>query len=110
MDAAAFLMVHEEQYTTGGSTSSHKTEVLFSEKQERAMLEMVSQRTGRPVDYYMKRTKNASWYIGAAEALAEGLVDEIVGVPKFKPAPARPEKIPRKRTVKPSVHLLENDA
>lgn len=107
MDSTAFLMVHEEQYSTAGSTSSHKSEVQFSEKQERAMLLIVSQRTGKPVDYYMKRTKNANWYIGAEEALAEGLIDEVIGVPGFKPGPQPIEKPKRTRKAPVKVYTAE---
>lgn len=96
-EPVAFIMMHEEQYGSEGSTSANLTEAQYSKRQVASFLRVVAERTGKSVEFYQRKIKNANWYLSAEEALAEGLIDEIIAIPGFKPvAVAKPKR--RRRT------------
>lgn len=98
MEPTAFLMIHEENFASEGSTSKHKTETEFSEHENRLLLEALSSRTGKPVSYYVGKTRNRDWYVSPEEAVAEGMIDEIMvraPLPKVSVAPPAP-RAPRR--------------
>jgi ATP-dependent protease ClpP protease subunit len=95
-EPVAFIMLHEEQYGSEGSTSANLTEAQYSKRQVASFLRVVSERTGKSVEFYQRKIKNANWYLSADEALAEGLLDEIIAIPAFKPVSVSPAK-PRRR-------------
>jgi ATP-dependent protease ClpP protease subunit len=82
------LMLHEEQAEFEGSSSSRLRDAEAAKKAERLVFEQIAARTGRPVKYYVDKTDGKDWYLTAPEALAEGLVDEILGVPSLPKSPA----------------------
>lgn len=99
MEPTSYLMMHEEQYGYEGSTSDQEQETKFSRGQEQLMLERLSERTGRPTKFYKDKIAHKNWYIGPKEALAEGLIDEVVSVPPFTLTPAQ-TVVPAKRSRK----------
>lgn len=102
MEPTAYLMTHEEQYGYEGGTSEQETETKFSRGQELLMLERLAARTGRTVKYYRDKIAHKNWYIGPAEALSEGLIDEVVTVPAFAQTPANPVPARKTRKVAPA--------
>jgi len=101
-EATAGLMCHEEQFSLDKASSSgdHLREGRFSKKIERAQFQLFSRRTGKPVSYYEKMTAQ-EWYMTAQEALAEGLIDEIINLPELPTSIVEPPK--PKRVRKPRV-------
>lgn len=97
MEPTAYLMTHEEQYGYEGSTSDQEQETKFSRAQETLMLERLAERTGRTVKYYRDKIAHKNWYIGPAEAISEGLIDEIKTVPAYRMTPAAPLPIRRRK-------------
>lgn len=88
----AFFMLHEMSDVVAGSLSTLKNEVKFSQMVEDACNRLYSARTGKSPSYYEGKTKNTNWYMTASEALSEGLVDEVIPMPRFTytaPAPAK---------------------
>jgi ATP-dependent protease ClpP protease subunit len=45
------------------------------------MFQIYSSRTGKNPDYYREKLTEHNWYLSAEEALAEGLVDEVLPPP-----------------------------
>gem|GEM_PF-1926503 len=81
MNRNAFIMVHRVSGTGEGDADDLRAQADLVEKCEARVKAIYAQRTGRPahvVDgWYAKKT---DWWITAEEALALGLVDEIVDV------------------------------
>ena len=103
IEESAFFMLHEMSDNVSGNLSSLKNEVKFSQVIEETCLRLYSARTGKPLEYYATKTAKGNWYMTAAEAKEEGLVDEVIPMPRFTytpPAPARPRRA--RRTTKES--------
>jgi ATP-dependent protease ClpP protease subunit len=85
MESGASLMTHEEHMLPEGLLSSSEMGGIaaFSHKMERFAFAQWSKRTGRPVSYYVKQTKNREWWMSAEEALGEAFVDAVLPVPPF---------------------------
>lgn len=98
IESHAYFMLHEVQSFEEGSTSQMRDSHKFSERLQRTLYAMYSARTGKPIEYYEVRLDGHEWYLDATEALAEGLVDEILAtadeyeVDIDKPA-ALPQKV-----------------
>jgi len=83
IEPTAFFMLHEVSYGMQGTTADHEEERLFTTSLQDALFYHYSARTGKPIKYYRDKTHKKTWYLTAQEALAEGLVDEIVTAPRF---------------------------
>jgi ATP-dependent protease ClpP protease subunit len=93
----AGLMIHGQQKGSEDSSGNMIDTGRFNKALDKAQYTLLSQRTGRPVEFYQKKTDNKSWYLTAPEALAEGFVDEILAIVPFE-ITAKP-KARRKRRV-----------
>lgn len=97
IEPSAFFMLHEVSYAMRGSTADHEEEREFSTKLQDALYQHYAARTGKPVTYYQQKLKKRNWYLTAAEALAEGLVDKVVSAPIYE-VEVVPTKTPRRNT------------
>ena len=84
VESYSTLLIHELSFAMEGSTSAHRNERVNAENLEKILLGMYSSRTGKTPSYYKKKIKNKDWVLSAEEALAEGLVDEVVYPPRLK--------------------------
>lgn len=99
MEPFGALMVHEEQGGVDGSTTTRLNDAKFSQQREKLLFEALAQRTGRTVKYYQEKSKAKDWFISAAVALEEGLIDEVAVVPPLPASPATAAR-PKPRTSK----------
>jgi ATP-dependent protease ClpP protease subunit len=97
----AAFMVHEEQLSDNGPTSSgnRMSADLFAKKMERVQFEIFAGRTHHDVAYFIDKTNSKDWYLTAQEALDAGLIDEIVPLRPFA-APIRKVKRERQSDVR----------
>lgn len=91
----ATIMVHELGWGSKGKTADQKEELKQAEREEETLLQLYSSRSGKPIDFYKSKIHKTNWYLTAQEALAEGLIDEIIAAPNF-PMPALKAE-PKKR-------------
>lgn len=98
MESSAQMMLHMISYGIDGHTADHVSELESTEKTHAAMFEIYSARTGKPAAYYAELLRHKTVYLNAAEALAEGFVDEILAAPLYPTAmpTAKSMRIPRK--------------
>ncbi len=78
---SATLMAHEFQFDGGPNTSNALSIAEHLRKLELKEHKLWSSRTGKPPSYYSRKTKGMDWFLTADEALAEGLLDEVIDVP-----------------------------
>lgn len=97
----ATLMLHHtkltmEEGSTAQQLAAHSADIR---KMEIIWLRTIAARTGKDVPYYLAKIASQDWYLTAQEALAEGLLDEIITVP---PLPVSKTALPpaRKRVKK----------
>lgn len=84
MEPQAWFMIHEIACRMPYSkTSLIKDEAEAMERLEQQMFRLYADRTGKPVEYWRKKMHRRDWYLTAEEALAEGLIDEILTVPAY---------------------------
>jgi ATP-dependent protease ClpP protease subunit len=98
IESGVHMMIHEVQYGSGGSHTANVTQQKFSERLQTEMFSRYTARTGMPPKYYMDkiRANNEVWYLSAEEALAEGLVDEVVRGRAFTVTPRYAVDVVRK--------------
>ena len=98
IEETAFFMLHEMQDTLHGRLTDLINDVKFDQAVEDQCLRLFAARTGKPISYYADKHRITNWYLTAQEALAEGLVDEVLPPPRFiytAPEPAK-DRTPRK--------------
>jgi ATP-dependent protease ClpP protease subunit len=79
-----WFMLHEISDVINGKTSDLRDQIEYHERLEEQTFTAYSMRTGKPVEYWRKKMHRRDWFLSAAEALAEGLVDEIKSIPPYK--------------------------
>ena len=85
IDAHGFLMLHEIGYGVEHTKTSLHADMLEEVRAlQRATFALYSARTGKPVEYYLKKFDRRDWTMTAAEALEERLVDEIIAAPAYR--------------------------
>jgi ATP-dependent protease ClpP protease subunit len=94
----AELMQHEVQMTLPEMSSGaiHITSE-YSRKVDLGRFSLLAARTGKPIQYYIDKLHSKEWYLTAAEALEEGMIDKILPFTPFKkleqaPKPTRRSK------------------
>jgi ATP-dependent protease ClpP protease subunit len=93
IEPQSWFMIHEIAMDIPHSkTSIVRDEADFLERLEQQTFSLYAARTGKPIEYWRKKMHRRDWFLTAAEALEEGLVDEV------KPVPAYP-KFRRRRAV-----------
>jgi len=81
------IMLHEVSSTSRGKLSTQAEDLEATQKLQDRLFAYYAIRTGRPISYYRDKLAKKDLYMHADEALAEGLVDEIVQPPKYTITP-----------------------
>lgn len=96
-EPTAMLMTHHERFGIGEDDAlKHVNDGTASINRAKLVFEQLSQRTGRPISYYLDKVKGIEWYITPEEALREGLIDEIAIARPYPITPARDNTKPAK--------------
>lgn len=99
IDKGSMLMLHAPNWavSTNASIQEHVDNVYCAQRQFENMLELYGLRTGKSAEYWRERIGQRDIYLTPADALAEGLVDEVipfsVGSPS-KGQQSRPKRRP----------------
>lgn len=84
IEPSAWLMIHEISGSVMESkTSTMRDEAEFMDRLEQQVFALYTARTGKPIEYWRKKMHRRDWFLTAAEALEEGLVDEVKPVPEY---------------------------
>jgi ATP-dependent protease ClpP protease subunit len=81
------LMIHEVSTNSRGKLSSQAEDLEASKRLQDKVFGYYSLRTAQPVEYYHQKLTKKDLYMLAEDALAEGLVDEIIAPPVYAVTP-----------------------
>ena len=98
MSSWSFLMLHELSSELKGKLSDQSDNVKQNKILDLTCNLIYSGRSGQPLGLFETKCFRKDWYLGAKEALAKNLVDEIIDPPHFKLA-EKPKTV-KKRTKK----------
>ena len=73
----AYVMIHQASSGTKGNIQDMKVSLEFTEKLNRKLAKMISESCGKTEEDYLRDTNRDKW-MDADEALAYGIVDEII--------------------------------
>jgi ATP-dependent Clp protease protease subunit len=77
MHKHAYLMLHNGEHSPTGNAVDVERAVINEKRLRTYMYEIYAKRSGKPVAYF-RRKCTQDWFLSAAEALAENLIDEII--------------------------------